>query len=196
MVAGKQQWAAVCQSAMAQPGLVLASCLSLAALAAGQQDPAYVPVNRYFSVEADRPRPDLECVVRTGQHWSVVFCTAVQVGVDSAATSQLYKVRCDQAWNISVKLDKKKANALFADHFISDQVTLLRNLLSTNILSPGPDPAHCAIRDPGKRNQVRGQALLGQLDGASIEGRELGLRLPAHHPHRHLRLHPRGAALH
>ena len=59
---------------MAQPGLVLASCLALAAPAAGQQDPAYLPVNRYFSVEADRPRPDLECVVRTGLHWSQHCC--------------------------------------------------------------------------------------------------------------------------
>ena len=65
------------------------------------------------------------CVLVCTGHSTVVFCTAVQVGVDSAATSELYKVRCDQAWNISVKLDKKKANALFAEHYISDQVTFL-----------------------------------------------------------------------
>ena len=42
------------------------------------------------------------------------------VGVDSADTSELYKVNCNDAWNISVKLDKKKANTLFAENYISD----------------------------------------------------------------------------
>ena len=48
------------------------------------------------------------------------------VGVDSADTSELYKVNCNQAWNISVKLDKKKANALAAENHISDQDRIRR----------------------------------------------------------------------
>ena len=55
-------------------------------------------------------RPNLECLV----------------GVDSADTSELYKVNCNNAWNISVKLDKKKANALFAENYISDQDRIRR----------------------------------------------------------------------
>ena len=55
-------------------------------------------------------RPDLECLV----------------GVDSADTSELYKVNCNNAWNISVKLDKKKANIMFAENYISDQDRIRR----------------------------------------------------------------------
>ena len=55
-------------------------------------------------------RPDLECLV----------------GVDSADTSELYRVNCNNAWNISVKLDKKKANSMFAENYISDQDRIRR----------------------------------------------------------------------
>ena len=48
------------------------------------------------------------------------------MGVDSADTSELYKVNCNQAWNITVKLDKKKANSLFAENYISDQDRIRR----------------------------------------------------------------------
>lgn len=41
-----------------------------------EEDGAYLPVNRFFTVESPVPRPDLECLV----------------GVDSADTSELYKV--------------------------------------------------------------------------------------------------------
>ena len=75
-------------------------------------DGKYLPVNRFFTVESPTPRPDLECLI----------------GVDSADTSELYKVRCDQAWNISVKLDKKKANAMFAEKHISDQDRIRRTV--------------------------------------------------------------------
>ena len=57
-------------------------------------------------------RPELECLV----------------GVDSADTSEIYKVNCNDAWNISVKLDKKKANTLFADNYISDQDRIRRTV--------------------------------------------------------------------
>ena len=70
------------------------------------------PVNRYFSAASDDPQPDLECVV----------------GVESAATSELYKVKCTDAWNISVKYDRKKANSLAADKHISEHDRRLRTI--------------------------------------------------------------------
>ena len=48
--------------------------------------------------------------------------------MDSADTSELYKVNCNDAWNISVKLDKKKANTLFAENYISDQDRIRRTV--------------------------------------------------------------------
>ena len=48
------------------------------------------------------------------------------MGVDSADTSELYRVNCNNAWNISVKLDKKKANIMFAENYISDQDRIRR----------------------------------------------------------------------
>ena len=68
-------------------------------------------------------RPDLECLV----------------GVDSADTSELYRVNCNNAWNISVKLDKKKANIMFAENYISDQDRIRRivRCVTCNITSPG-----------------------------------------------------------
>ena len=37
-------------------------------------------------------------------------------------------MRCDQAWNISVKLDKKKANSMYAENHISDQDRIRRTV--------------------------------------------------------------------
>ena len=63
-----------------------------------------------FTVESQQPRPDLECAV----------------GVDSYPTYELYMVKCTEAWNISVKIDQKKANAIFAGNHISDQDRIRR----------------------------------------------------------------------
>ena len=71
-----------------------------------------MPKNRYFSVESPEPQPELECVV----------------GVDSMATSELYRVKCTEAWNISVKIDQKKANEFYAAHYISDQDRIRRTI--------------------------------------------------------------------
>jgi len=70
------------------------------------------PVNRYFSAASDEPQPDLECLV----------------GVDSASTSELYKVKCTDAWNISVKYDRKKANTLASGRYISEHDRRLRTI--------------------------------------------------------------------
>jgi len=70
------------------------------------------PVNRYFSAASDDPQPDLECLV----------------GVDSASTSEMYKVKCTDAWNISVKYDRKKANSLAAGRLISEHDRRLRTI--------------------------------------------------------------------
>ena len=72
----------------------------------------YEPKNRFFSVESPVERPDLECMV----------------GVDSMATSELYRVKCTEAWNISVKIDQKKANEMHASHYISDQDRIRRTI--------------------------------------------------------------------
>ena len=74
------------------------------------QGKAYEPVNRFFTAESPIPRPDLECVV----------------GVDSMAVSELYRVKCTEAWNISVKIDQKKANQWYAENHISDQDRIRR----------------------------------------------------------------------
>ena len=60
------------------------------------------------------------------------------MGVDSADTSELYKVNCNNAWNISVKLDKKKANTLFAENYISDQDRIRRivRCVSSSFIPP------------------------------------------------------------
>ena len=84
----------------------------LASLSLAQQKKAYEPVNRLFTAESDVPRPDLECVV----------------GVDSMAVSELYRVKCTDAWNISVEIDQKKANMWFADNHISDQDRIRRTV--------------------------------------------------------------------
>ena len=89
--------------------LVSLSCLSLAV---AQQGNAFEPVNRLFTAESPVPRPDLECVV----------------GVDSMAVSELYRVKCTEAWNISVQIDQKKANLWFADNHISDQDRIRRTV--------------------------------------------------------------------
>ena len=63
-------------------------------------------------MENPEQQPDLECVV----------------GVDSMATSELYRVKCTEAWNISVKIDQKKANEMHAAHYISDQDRIRRTI--------------------------------------------------------------------
>ena len=89
--------------------IVSVSCLSLAV---AQQGNAYEPVNRFFTAESPVPRPDLECMV----------------GVDSMAVSELYRVKCTEAWNISVQIDQKKANLWYADNHISDQDRIRRTV--------------------------------------------------------------------
>merc|ERR1712215_387162 len=71
-----------------------------------------LPVNRYFSAEAELPQPDLECLV----------------GVHSASTSELYRVRCTQAWNISVQYDRKTANSFASANYISEHDRRLRTI--------------------------------------------------------------------
>ena len=86
--------------------------LSLLPFSSANTEAGYEPKNRYFSVESEVERPDLECVV----------------GVDSMMTSELYKVKCTEAWNISVQIDQKKANAMYADNHISDQDRIRRTI--------------------------------------------------------------------
>ena len=74
------------------------------------------PVNRYFTAENPEPQPDLECVV----------------GVQSAAATEMYRVKCSDAWNISVKYDRKKANSLAADRHISEHDRRLRIIRLAN----------------------------------------------------------------
>ena len=81
-------------------------------LADTAEDGSYLPVNRYFKVESPQPRPDLECLV----------------GVESAGTSEMYKVRCDEAWRITVKLDKKKMNEMASSNYISGQDSIRRQV--------------------------------------------------------------------
>jgi len=61
----------------------------------------YLPVNRHFTAASPDPQPDLEC----------------QIGVNSMAVTELYKVRCVDAWNLSVIIDQKTSNALYAGKF-------------------------------------------------------------------------------
>ena len=70
----------------------------------------FEPINRYFTAENPEPQPDLECLV----------------GIHSAAASEMYRVKCTDAWNISVKYDRKKANSLAADTHISEHDRRLR----------------------------------------------------------------------
>lgn len=70
----------------------------------------FQPVNRHFTAEGSEPRPDLECVV----------------GVHSASTSELYRVRCDQAWNITIKYGRKQASDFLAKKYISEHDRRLR----------------------------------------------------------------------
>ena len=70
----------------------------------------FEPVNRYFTAKNPEPQPDLECLV----------------GIHSAAASEMYRVKCTDAWNISVKYDRKKANSLAADRHISEHDRRLR----------------------------------------------------------------------
>ena len=70
------------------------------------------PVNRYFTAGNPEPQPDLECMV----------------GVHSAAKSEMYRVKCTDAWNISVKYDRKKANSLAADRHIAEHDRRLRTI--------------------------------------------------------------------
>jgi len=51
------------------------------------------------------PRPDLEC----------------QVGIISFRVNEIYKIKCTDAWNISVEIDQPQSNSLFSEGYISDQ---------------------------------------------------------------------------
>jgi len=86
--------------------------LSILTLSEAEVDTGYEPINRFFTAESPVARPDLECVV----------------GVDSMAISELYRVKCTDAWNISVKIDQKKANMWFAGNHISDQDRIRRTV--------------------------------------------------------------------
>lgn len=73
---------------------------------------AVQPVNRFFSAARSGPAPELECLV----------------GMDSAVVSELYKVKCSEAWNISIKYDRATANSLAGDGYISEHDRRLRTL--------------------------------------------------------------------
>jgi len=92
------------QARHASASLALAWWLALAR--------AQLPVNRYFSAESPAPRPDLHCLV----------------GVDSMSVSELYKVRCDQAWKISIKYDRATANSFASTNYISEHDRRLRTI--------------------------------------------------------------------
>ena len=97
---------------MALSNIPFLTAFSVLSLAMAEPGSSYEPVNRYFTAESPVARPDMECVV----------------GVDSMAVSELYRVKCTDAWNISVKIDQKKANMWFADNHISDQDRIRRTV--------------------------------------------------------------------
>jgi len=70
------------------------------------------PVNRFFTAENTKAQPDLECLV----------------GLDSATVSEVYKVRCDQAWNISIQYNRKTANSFHGANYISEHDRRLRTI--------------------------------------------------------------------
>ena len=74
----------------------------------GQQE----PVNRFFTAASSELQPELECLV----------------GINSASISEIYKVKCTEAWNISVKYDRKTANSFAADKYISEHDRRLRTI--------------------------------------------------------------------
>jgi len=73
---------------------------------------AVQPVNRYFSAENPEKQPDLECLV----------------GMDSADISELYKVKCTEAWNISIKYERATASEFASKNYISEHDRRLRTL--------------------------------------------------------------------
>ena len=87
-------------------------CIFLFTVSCETDEGSYDPINKFFTVESPTPRPDLKCLI----------------GVDSAATYELYMVKCTEAWNISIKIDQKKSNALYAANYISDQDRIRRTL--------------------------------------------------------------------
>jgi len=92
---------------MWQPAVSLALLCHLAGLTAAVQ-----PVNRHFSAESKHLQPNLECLV----------------GIDSADVSELYKVKCTDAWNISIKYDRATANAWKSADYISEHDRRLRTI--------------------------------------------------------------------
>lgn len=70
----------------------------------------YIPENRYFTAEATSLRPDLEC----------------QVGLKSMMVEEVFKVKCSDAWKITVNLDKKKAYEMKTEGYISEQDAIRR----------------------------------------------------------------------
>jgi len=85
-------------------GIILSHCLPDVS--------AVQPVNRYFSAESPNLQPDLECLV----------------GMDSADVSELYKVKCTEAWNISIKYERSTANTFAGSNYISEHDRRLRTL--------------------------------------------------------------------
>jgi len=82
----------------------------LSHLASAEVETAFEPVNRFFTAESPEQQPELECLV----------------GIHSSAASEMYRVRCTEAWNISVQYDRKKANSLASAKWISEHDRRLR----------------------------------------------------------------------
>jgi len=98
--------------------------------AQAQASDLYQPVNKYFTAASPEPRPDLECLVRkkSARCLRMIFPTegglksfSPQVGLKSMVMDALYKVNCNDAWNISIELDQAKANELSSAGYWSDQ---------------------------------------------------------------------------
>ena len=82
----------------------------LAHLSSAEMETPFQPVNRFFTAESPDQQPELECLV----------------GIHSAAASEMYRVRCTEAWNISVQYDRKQANSLASAKWISEHDRRLR----------------------------------------------------------------------
>ena len=96
--------------------------------AASRHPATYLPVNRPFTaaLKDDHDQlinqPDMECQVIPST------LSPGQVGVNSMAVTELYKVKCNDAWNISVLIDQKTSNAIYAGKHISDQDRIRRTI--------------------------------------------------------------------
>jgi len=94
-------WNAICCTATC----VLSLILLWVGTAQAQASDQYQPVNKYYTAASSVPRPDLECLV----------------GLKSMVMDEIYKVACNDAWNISIELDQAKANELSSAGYWSDQ---------------------------------------------------------------------------